>query len=137
MATTLTFAHKLAYGTSIAAARTGVGSRAYVWFKIINPGNGTASRREFALIDSGCDECFLDNGLLAGLGLPTVSSSVAVAGGGKATVDIAHGAEIEIEGTIVKGRTLTFASTKTSLVGREIYLSAFELAFTGSDWYHA
>lgn len=137
MAYTLTFATKVKYGTSAATARSGVGTRAYVWFKIINPANGASSRREFALIDSGCDECFLDDGLLTGLGLATVSSSVPVAGGGKVTVDIANSAEIEVEGITIRGRPLSFAKTKTSLIGRDIYLRAFELAFGGTDWYHA
>ena len=137
MAKTLTFAHTLAYGTPTATGRTGIGSRAYVWFKIVNPASGAASRREFALIDSGCDECFLDDGLLAGLGLTTTSSSVSAAGGGSVSVTIATGAEIEVEGTTIGGRVLTFASTKTSLIGRDIYLRVFDLAFTASDWHHA
>lgn len=137
MATTLTFAHTLTYGAPTATGRTGVGSRAYVWFKIINPASGAVSRREFALIDSGCDECFLDDGLLIGLWLATTSSNVPVDGGGSVSVDIVKGAEIEVEGTIVNGRPLTFASTKTSLIGRDIYLRAFDVAFTGSDWHHA
>lgn len=138
MATTLTFAHKLSYGQPTAGGgRTGLGSRAYVWFKIINPATGVASRREFALIDSGCDECLLDQGLLTGLGLATVPSSVGTAGGGTATVQIARTAEIEVEGILISGRPLTFGTASTSLIGRDIYLRAFELAFTGSDWYHA
>jgi hypothetical protein len=138
MATTLSFAHKLSYGPPTPArGRSGLGSRAYVWFKIINPATGAASRREFGLVDSGCDNCFLDNGLLGGLGLATATSTVGVAGGGTAAVQIAHGADIEVEGIIISGRSLTFGTSGTSLVGRNIYLRAFELAFTGTDWYHA
>lgn len=138
MPTTLTFAHTLPYGAPVAAGvRSGVGSRAYAWFKVMNPATGAASRREFGLIDSGCDECLLDSGLLAGLGLATVSSTVGVAAGGKATVLVAHGADIEIEGVAVSGRPLTFGTTSTSLIGRDLYLRAFELAFTGTDWLHA
>jgi hypothetical protein len=48
-------------------------------------------------------------------------------------VDVASGAEIEVEGVVVRGRPLTFGSTKTSLIGCDIYLRAFELAFTGTD----
>jgi hypothetical protein len=138
VATTLTFAHKLSYGrpTGTGGTRTGIGSRAYIWFKIVNPATGAASRREFALVDSGCDECLLDDGLLTGLGLVTVSSTVGIAGGGTATVQIAHTADIEVEGVLISGRPLTFGNASTSLVGRDIYLRAFELAFTGSDWYH-
>jgi hypothetical protein len=62
---------------------------------------------------------------------------VGVAGGGTAAVQIAHGADIEVEGIIISGRSLTFGTSGTSLVGRNIYLRAFELAFTGTDWYHA
>jgi hypothetical protein len=138
MSTTLTFAHKLGYGTPVSAGgRTGVGSRAYVWVKVINPVTGASSRREFGLIDSGCDDCLLDNGLLAGLGLATTSSTVVVAGGGTAKVEIAHRAEIEIEGIPISGRPLTFGTTATSLIGRDLYLRAFELAFTGAEWLHA
>jgi hypothetical protein len=138
MATTLTFAHKLGYGPPTAAGgRTGLGSRAYVWFNIINPATGAASRREFALIDSGCDECLLDHGLLKGLGLATAGSSVVVAGGASMPVQVAPNAEIEVEGVLISGRPLIFGTTSTSLIGRNIYLRAFELAFTGSEWYHA
>jgi hypothetical protein len=139
MTKTLTFAHTLRYGQPVAtgSGRTGVGTRPYVWFKIFNPTTGAASRRAFALIDSGCDECFLDDGLLAGLRLSTAKSSVTVAGGGNANAEIAQGAEIEIEGIRVSGRPLTFGNTTTSLIGRDIYLRAFELAFTGKDWHHA
>ena len=137
MAYTRSFAHRLRYGTPVGTGRSGVGTRAYVWFKIVNPANGAASRREFGLIDSGCDECLLDNGLLTGLGLSTVPSSVPVAGGGTVAVDLVSAAEIEVEGITIKGRTLSFASTGTSLIGRDIYLRAFELAFNGAHWYHA
>lgn len=137
MATTLTFAHTLSYGTSATAPRSGVGTRAYAWFTITNPANGAVSRREFALIDSGCDECFLDDGLLAGLGLATTRSTITAAGGGTVWVDIVHNAEITVEGIVIANRQLTFASTKTSLIGRDIYLRAFELAFTSTDWHHA
>jgi predicted aspartyl protease len=136
MATTLTFNHQLAYGQPTPRRRSGIGSRAYVWFKIVNPANGATSRREFALIDSGCDECLLDDALLSGLGLNTVASTVSVAGGGSLAVDIVQNAQIEIEGVSVR-RSLTFFSGTTSIIGREIYLRAFELAFTGSDWYHS
>jgi hypothetical protein len=136
MATTLTFAHQLAYGAPTPTGRTGIGTRAYVWFTIVNPKSGAASRREFALIDSG-DECLLDDGLLSGLGLTTAASSVPVAGGGLVPVQIVSGAEIEVEGVRITGRPLTFATTRTSLIGRDIYLRAFEVAFTGGDWHHA
>ncbi len=135
---TISLPHTVPYGANLATGvRTGVGSRAYAWIKVINPSSGASSRREFGLIDSGCDDCFLDNGLLHGLGLVTHSSSVTVAGGGSVNVDIANNAEIEIEGILIKGRPLTFGSAATSLIGRDIYLRAFELAFRKGDWLHA
>jgi predicted aspartyl protease len=135
MPITVTFNTQLKYGANVTTGvRTGVGSRAYVWIRIINPANGNASRRVFGLIDSGCDDCFLDSGLLSGLGLSTTATTVTVAGGGSVAATIVNGAEIEIEGVVVSGRPLTFGSAATPLVGRDIYLRAFELAFRGKDW---
>jgi hypothetical protein len=121
----------------VAGVRAGVGDRPYAWLQVINPVTLVASRREFGLIDSGCDQCFLDRGLLAGLGLTTHSSTVVVAGGGTVAVDIALNAEIEIEGVVVSGVPLTFGPATVSLIGRDIYLRAFELAFRTNDWLHA
>jgi hypothetical protein len=138
MPITVTFNNRLSYGANVTAGvRTGVGSRAYAWFKVINPNNGASSRRVFGLIDSGCDDCFLDAALLNGLGLSSSPTHVTAAGGTLISANVVNGAEIEIEGVIVKGRPLTFGNTTTPLLGRDVYLRAFELAFRGGDWLHA
>jgi Aspartyl protease len=138
MPVTVTFGHRLLYGANLTTGvRTGVGSRAYAWFRIKNPNNGNYSRRVFGLIDSGCDDCFLDTNLIKGLGLHSVPTQVTVAGGNQVSANIVNGAEIEIEGVLVTGRPLTFGNTTTPILGRGVYLSAFELAFRGGDWLHA
>lgn len=135
---TVTFNYLMPYAAGIVAGRrTGVGSRAYAWLQVRNPSTGFTSRREFGLIDSGCDDCMLDSALLAGLGCAVIPSQVTVAGGGSVSVGVVQGAEIEIEGILVKGRPLTFGSATPSIIGRDVYLRAFELAFRGGDWLHA
>jgi len=141
--TAVTFGHLMPYAARISAGvRTGVGSRAYAWLEVRNPATGAISRREFGLIDSGCDDCLLNAGLLTpALGLhASPAGSVVVAGGGTIPVSVVHGAEIDIEGITVTGRPLTFASAASaapSLIGRDIFLRAFELALRGGDWLHA
>lgn len=135
---TLSFAHSHLYGASV-AGRTGLGSRPYAYFEIVNPATTARSHRIFGLIDSGCDDCLLDPALLTGLGFATTPSSVNVAGGGTLTADKVIGAEIYIEGNNLANCDLYFGPpTHThNLLGRNLYLRAFELAFCGRNWHHA
>lgn len=140
----LTFGHVMAYGPpGQGGQRSGVGTRAYVWFEIVNPQNGMRSRRIFGLLDSGCDVALLDQSLLGPglLGLaPGRPVSIGVAGGGNLTGRQIAGAEIEIEGVRVSGLLLVFgqfATGATPLIGRQAYLNAFDVAFTAKDWLHS
>lgn len=137
---TLTLPHSLPYGPlGIGGVRSGIGTRAYAWFQIINLSTRATSRREFGLINSGCTSTFLDVGVLSGTGLtlgPAVT--VSVAGGGTVHANEVHGAAIEIEGRLAAGTvSLIFGTTSTPLIGRQAYLNAFDIAFISTAWLHA
>ncbi|MCF3948567.1 retropepsin-like domain-containing protein [Acidiphilium sp. AL] len=135
----LTFATQLPYGQpGPTGVRSGVSTRAYVWFRIINTRTGVASRREFGLIDSGCDVSLLDDSILQSIHAARGQQvRIGVAGGGTVTVYKAQDTEIEVEGIRVPGVPLLFGTAATPLIGRQVYLNAFDLAFTPCAWLHA
>lgn len=135
---TLTFAHVHSYGTIVGGVRTGIGQRAYAWFQIVDPTTGRRSRREFGLIDSGCERTFLDAALVptsAGWRWGPAIAMTAAGGAGLVGYEVL-GAELEIEG-VLASITPVVGTTTTSIIGSEGYSAAFDIAFTGVDWMHS
>ncbi len=139
----LKFSSQLPYGEPDAqtGVRSGVTTRAYVWFQIFNTSTGRVSRREFGLIDSGCDICLLDDDIRQSIGARQGKRvPISVAGGGTVTAYEAPTAAIEVEGMPAFANIpLLFlvGAAATPLIGRQVYLNAFDIAFTPSAWLHA
>jgi len=135
---TLSFPNVHVYGSMVGGRRSGVGKRAYAWFQIVDPPTGRRSRREFGLIDSGCERSFLDAGLVPtsagwslGPGIPMTA-----AGGHGITGYEVLGAVLEIEG-VPANVTPVVGTTATSVIGSEAYTAAVDIALTSKDWMHS
>lgn len=142
----ITFSATLPYGQpGPTGVGVGQGTRPYVWFRLINLKTGATSRREFGLLDSGCDVSLLDYGILTsicsmpGSSLPEREVRIGVAGGGSIDAYEVQNVAIEVEGTMVSGLRvpLLFGTAAMPLIGRQVYLNTFDLAFTPTAWFHA
>jgi predicted aspartyl protease len=99
--------------------------------------NGPQSRRVWSLVDTGADDCVMDLGVAALLGinpaaLPVASVNTA---GGATGLHRCVGLTIEVAGQAVTADVL-FGAISVPLLGRSALLSLFAAGFDATHWHH-